>query len=406
MNLVCICVDHLHIGQLGCYGNSWSDTATLDRLAAESFICDGFITDSLHLETVYRSLWQGLHAAQPRDTPGGLSLAQLAAAAGLQTALVTDSAEIAAGKLAHDFAEVITTPPQSVTQPVDSLEETAMATLFGSAIQWLAEAQEPFLLWLHARGLGAPWDAPLELRNQFVEDEDEPLPPADVAVPELELAADFDPDQLLGIRRAYAGQVAALDACVDALREFLHEQQLDQETAVVLLSPRGFALGEHRVVGPGTSLLHEETVHVPLLIRLPDGEGAGQRCLSLLQPADLFATLADLLPAEHPLPTSGRSILPQAQGAPGPLRQRTLTFAAEQSQALLRTPAWAFCEADDVHRLYVKPDDRWEQNEIAARVPDITEQLSAELNRTRAALASPEQNELPPLATVLLHGLD
>ena len=84
-------------------------------------------------------------------------------------------------------------------------------------------------------GLAAPWDAPLEFRNRYAEEED-PEPPKFVQVPDYRLADDYDPDELLGITHAYAGQVSLWDLCLGAFLDHLAESGLVARTQLTLLS--------------------------------------------------------------------------------------------------------------------------------------------------------------------------
>src|SRR5262249_56411820 len=131
------------------------------------------------------------------------------------------------------------------------------------------QATRPFLLWIHTQGMNGPWDAPLEMRYQFA-DEDDPVPPDLVSPPQKTLAADYDPDELLGLAHAHAGQVALVDYCLGMLLEALEEHPLASETLLAVTSPRGYPLGEHLRVGPANEALYGELLHVPLFLRLPD----------------------------------------------------------------------------------------------------------------------------------------
>jgi hypothetical protein len=81
-----------------------------------------------------------------------------------------------------------------------------------------------------------------------------------------------------------------------------------------------------------------------------------------------------------------------------------LAIAGLYDETAIRTPAW-YLRVAPAAELYVKPDDRWEVNNVAVRCPEIVEGLSQELNRYRNALDAGQATELPPLEEVFLAGI-
>ena len=123
-------------------------------------------------------------------------------------------------------------------------------------------------------------DAPLEFRNSLADEED-PTPPAIVTPPSFSFDGEIDPDELLGLSQAYAGQVMLMDLCLGALLDAIDASPVKSETLLIVTSPRGFPLGEHGVVGDGAPCLNEEAIHVPLMLRTPGDEFASVRNRSL-----------------------------------------------------------------------------------------------------------------------------
>jgi arylsulfatase A-like enzyme len=404
MNAVCLVFDRLQAGYLGAYGNAWVETPALDRLASRSLVFDRALVDSPRLERLYRSYWQGLHAMCPAATeesrPG---LAALLREAGVSTALLTDEPQVSRHPLAVDFDELVEVDPPWQPQGADDIEQTQFARCFVQTIEWLEQAREPFLLWCHWGGLGTTWDAPLKFREAYREEGDPPLPTS-AEVPERLLPIDFDPDERLVIAQSYAGQVALLDACLGAMLEFFDGQAASRETLLVLVSARGFPLGEHRRVGACDDALYSELVGVPCMMQFPDGAGAALRSQGLTEPSDLWATLLDWwrVPDVPPSPTA-KSLMPIVRGEAHSLRDR-LCLAAGAERAI-RTPAWHLRAADEPE-LFAKPDDRWEVNNVASRCPDVVEGLQEALQQYEQAISAGSAAALPPLGDVLLNGLE
>lgn len=413
---ICIVVDRFHAGMLGPYGNTWIRTPGLNRLAGDGFVFDQAFADSTRLESLYRAYWRGVPAGS-RAAHGGPSLARVLADAGFSTTLVTDDKQVGRLRGAEDFDERVGVEANSADAPADDESETGLGRFFATAAECLQNARPPFFLWLHSRGMGGPWDAPLTLRNQYVDEED-PLPPRFTAVPSLRLPEDPDPDKVLGFAQAYAGQISLLDICLDALIDPLREGPLAHNTLLVLLGARGFPLGEHGHVGPWDDALHNETVQVPWLMRFPGGEQKLGRSQALVEPADLPGTVLDWCcidrdqwPGHESSKNRGRSLLPMIRGETVAWRDHIAIVSRTGAHAI-RTPAWhLMLAAADAERpqapsrleLYAKPSDRWEVNEVADRCPEIAAGLAESLLQ---ALERGDSADLPPLAEPLVTEVD
>jgi len=427
MNAVCLVIDGLHRGFLGCCGNAWVGTPGWDRLASEALVLDGVYIDSPDLASLYRSYWLGRHAARHGLATGDtgqrahplapaaehLSLPRRLAERGVATRLVTDAAEVADYALAPGFGHIGRLPLEWPRAAVEDLEETHAARFFAGALDALSAARPPYLLWLHAQGMAGPWDAPRELRERYAA-EDDPPPPDFVLPPAIQVPPDADPDLLLGIRQAYAAQVAVIDSCLDLFLNELTKNPHADSTLLIVVSARGFPLGVHGRVGHvpgGTPPLYGDLTNVPCLLRFPNRHGAADRSHALAQPADIYATLldwfqGDLGGEQAETGSFSQSLLPLARGEASLRRDRAAIVGAGGERAL-RTPAWyARFPSADVTELYVKPDDRWEINDVASRCGDVAEGMRAALTQFESWCAAGAAGELPPLDEVLVRGLE
>lgn len=417
MNVVVLQIDGLQAGYLGCYGNSWIGTPQVDRLASQSIVFDHALVDTPHLARSLKSCWQGWHALAGSDEGRKQSLAAMLEGAGVGTTLLTDAADVAGHPSAGGFDQLVFLDPPPVHETADEVHETQLARLFAAAVDWISnEAGEPFLLWMHGRGMMGPWDAPLEFRNRFVEealdDEAEELPPSDVEFAARWLPEDYDPDEVLGIRRAYAGQAVLLDTCVGGLIEALDATSAAARTLLIFTSARGFPLGEHRRIGDGDAALHEELVHVPLMIRPPGGIAGGTRSQALVQPPDLYPTILRVLGVDVADEFAAADLSPLVREEVETWRQ-AICLTNEHGERAIRTPAWYLRQlpADELSpqprvELYRKPDDRWEVNEVATRCPEVAESLERSMLAWQRAAQSADATKLPPLDEVLLLGID
>jgi len=194
-----------------------------------------------------------------------------------------------------------------------------------------------------------------------------------------------------------------LDECLGAFLEFFESSTLSQDTMLVLTSPRGFPLGEHGRVGPCDAALYGELVHVPLMVRLPDGLGAAARSQALVGPSDLWATLLDACGVTQPpaSPDAG-SLMPILRHETAKLRDR-FCIVGEGPDRAIRTPAWMLRTAA-TSELFAKPDDRWEVNDVANRCHDVAEELQEALAQYEQAIHASDTGNLTPLRGTLLDG--
>ncbi len=378
MNTICLVLDCLHTGFLGPYGNSWIDTPAFDRLASQAFTLDCALVDSPRLDRLYDSYWHVKHALAPTSGPGASFPARVREA-GLAPILMTDDGTVSAHPLAVEFDQIVafdSASPRKGKRLAAHLEETYFASCFAQLVDWLDRAPRDFFLWCHLGSLGRIWDAPMEYRTAYSSPGD-PEPYLDMTIPRRQLQPNYDPDELFGIVQAYSGQVSLLDACLAGLLGMLDDCPLGEDTALAVLGSRGFPLGEHLQVGLDALPLYGELIQTPALVRLPDGCGAAARSPELVQPADLSATLLELVGAPTVELNGPMSLLPIIRGEADTTRE-CVVLAGANAEHGLRTPAWYFRRTESPE-LFVKPDDRWEANNVASRCAEVVEQFDVVL---------------------------
>jgi hypothetical protein len=408
-NAICIVVDGLRASALGAYGNTWYGMPALDQFAAQSIVAEWMLAGEPELESFYREAWDGVHALRPRKSTAcsealvdALPLPLRLASAGLHQTLVTDDLWLDrhAGQMSvEQHLWDIHWLDTGANRPAQDVADTALGQVFAAAIERYESWQnnrcegrcQPDggnLLWLHARGMQGPWDAPEVMRWQLVE-EDSMRPPTWVTPPLRETGD--DPDQWQEMKIAYAAQTMVLDKCLGALLSALDEMK--DPPLVMLIGSRGFALGEHGCAGSECRDLYGELLHVPWLLRLPEVAGEPPpRFTGLTQPFDIAATLLDWFGLEapgdgHSLLAVGHMPLSTAPFLAGPLftGRQVVVVRDQAGQQIVRTPAWLLRQmvADDGRllspQLYSKPDDRWEVNDVASRCPQVVEGMQAVL---------------------------
>jgi tetratricopeptide (TPR) repeat protein len=117
----------------------------------------------------------------------------------------------------------------------------------------------------------------------------------------------------------YDGEIAWADEIVGQLIAWLKTRNLYDAATIVFFSDHGEGLGDHGEEEHGL-FLYDETIRVPLVIKLPRASRAGQRLKTPVQHIDLVPTVLDWVGAPRPAGLRGRSLrtlIEQGTGEPG-----------------------------------------------------------------------------------------
>lgn len=398
---IVLSLDRLSPSFLGPYGNTWLETPAFNQLADESLLAQQMLADSPDLELLFQSFWKGTHAAMPpafcQQAP---SLPCQLAEKNIPTTLISDDESVTRWAGDHGFDEICPVPaPLSMTSAA-SIAETQLARVFATAIEWLesrlAPSDHPQLLWIHARAMQQSWDAPQQLRQQLVDEED-PEVPTLVEAPSLFSEDPLDPDTLLGWSQSYAGEILALDSCLHWLRSEMENHAGLADSMFITTAPRGFPLGIHGHVGSCCPALFSDLLQVPVFIQLPGDQRESYREHNLLQPADIFQVLCTWFGIDSELP--GRFRFQAGDDFCNPADN--YSYSLDGKKTAIRTPAW-FCRFDGEGgiELFAKPDDAWEINEVAGLRPDIVEAMTDFHAAIEESYESASSNR-PPLPSLL-----
>lgn len=335
---IVLSIDGLSASMPGPWGNTMADTPAFNRLASISRLHDFCFVRTPEWSATLKRLWGSL------DTSSG------------HRSLMTDCPDVAAlGQSLEVFESIDAIESQEPAGLAGSIADTVAAGFFAHAVETANAIEAGDVLWLHHRGLYGPWDAPFELRMQFADEED-PDPPQFVTRPTATLDDDVDPDLLLGFQQSAYGQLLVLDAMLGLLMEQLASFEGSEQIELILISPRGYPLGEHGLVGLPN--LHNESIHVPFL-----------HCPSLGKPefGSRFGELCFL----------DRSIESVFSG-----NQKTddwlVSTMGDQVAAWNREWKVIFDRADPTGStsLFARPDDRWEVNDVSRRCRDVADTLA------------------------------
>ena len=112
--------------------------------------------------------------------------------------------------------------------------------------------------------------------------------------------------------RDYAKTLKSLDDNVGRVLDYLEEKGLLDNTLVVYTSDQGFYMGEHGWFDK--RFMYEESMHTPLVMRLPKGFERRGDISELVQNIDYAPTFLELAGADVPEDIHGVSLLPLLKG--------------------------------------------------------------------------------------------
>jgi len=245
-----------------------------------------------------------------------------------------------------------------------SSEERRATTVVNHALAWLKkQPHEPFFLWVHFYDPHDPYEAPEPFRSKYA-------------------AAPYD------------GEVAYVDAAVGKLFAGLKTLGLYDSAVFAIVADHGEALGEHGEESHGF-FLYDETIHVPLVIRLPIGRATGAQIDASVGLVDIAPTLLRAIGAEAPAAMQGRSLLPlmteaksdssgEAEVNDGAYAETDYPAGAFGWSWLrsLRTKKYLYVDAP--HReLYDESTDPKALHNVADARPGVADTLQAQLDEFR-----------------------
>jgi arylsulfatase A-like enzyme len=430
-NIVLIVIDTLRPDHMGCYGNERIRTPNLDALAGESLRFTRVFPEAMPTVPARRSIltgrrvypfrgwepWEGLakRAGWTPILPGTPTLPTLLCERGYWTAYVSDNPFLTHAEVFAPFRDTVDRYVRVMGQrgerrPADSVprseavrrlpqsmrteagirqvrqylanngagrvdEEQAAARVFQAGERLLAEAarRRPFLLVVDSFDPHEYW-TPLRRDLDLYADPGYRGP--DIADVKYTWSDYLDRDQLRHLHATYAACVTAVDRWLGHFLDGLRRRGLDGDTVVALVSDHGVYLGEHRLTGKSDSYLHPELIQVPLLLRDPDGRGAGAASDYYATTIDLAPTLTAMAGTPRPPRFEGTDLSPLLDGG-RPGEERPFAYGGYGNFSFIRDEEWALVVRNDNgwRLLYDLSRDPRERRDVAARHPAVAKDM-------------------------------
>lgn len=411
-----VTIDGWGTNLLGTYGISLCETPALDDFAAHAVVFDRYLSCASDVRVVLQSISDGLHPSLSIQNPeqSASDLQGWISTTKRRSIFITDCRNVSETAWADRFTESIlidvstdeadpmdeaegVQDRQTVDQEVDqdAWMDTKLAQFVGEALVELSDRQNdeeglPDCVWIHLSGLTSCWDAPYEYRLSLC-DEDDPRPSFSREPIHFEVTKSTDLDEVFQAMCAAAGQARLIDHLWSWIDAFIEQLPDRDQLAVVVAGTRGYPLGEHACVGLQEMTTNDENaadlgapyaelVHVPLIIQ-PGFMPLGYRNRRITPSTAVRRFIEDWLsglevsrsPTELQmlgpgLETQEISILDDLNA------EYESCWIESESCDSIYTQYWAAIfdpASGEVAELYLMPDDRWQQNDVANRASEI-----------------------------------
>lgn len=331
-NVVLIVVDTLRADALSCFGGS-NETPHLDVLAGEGTLYAQAIVQASWTKpsfgTIFTSLYPSSHTAVDEVRPlprAATTLPELLSENGYLTVGLANNIYLSPGfQFDQGFSEYRYLEPAfyaganhyaanlAVYVPLEWLHRRWLGDRLSvryfyhnaqevsdAAIAWLeANQQNRFFLFLHYMDPHSPYfEHPYDGQG-FLMWQDGPLDAA------------YAPQ----VRQVYDGEVRYMDREVGRVLEWLRQERLYDQALIVFTADHGEEFQEHGGWDHGLTL-YEEQIHVPLIVKYPGGERAGQVITDLARALDIAPTILDVAGLPIPAAMQGRSLYAAGEALP------------------------------------------------------------------------------------------
>ncbi len=294
-NVLVITLDTTRADHLACYGYERVKTPNLDRLAKEGVLFSKAYTPVPITLPSHSTIFTGLdplnHGVRYNSIfvlpDEALTLAEILSGEGYHTAAAVSSFVMDHRfGLSQGFDTYLDKMPSEFFNPRIKIREFAQVSadqVTDRAIKWLDARQAgKWFLWVHYFDPHFPYKPPEPYLSDYAEN-------------------------------PYDGEIEFMDHQLGRLLERLRAEGVLDKTIVVVVGDHGEGLGEHNE-DSHSYLIYNSTIHVPLIMRIPDYAFAGKVLDESVGTRDILPTLLDMLGLEHPGSLDGQSMLNLIQG--------------------------------------------------------------------------------------------
>ena len=179
------------------------------------------------------------------------------------------------------------------------------------------------------------------------------------------------------VYRAYVAELRRVDDALGALVAWLRQQNMYDELVIVVTASHATALKSSHALGPSP---HRERLQVPLIIKMPHGQGAGTQSARPVQLQDIAPTLAQSVGVQRPERWQGTDILAEEfQRSKEPRPIFAAYDAPQAGWAMVQHRGWKLVRHQRSHQpemLYDLRQDPDERENVLGTHQEVYSELS------------------------------
>jgi arylsulfatase A-like enzyme len=249
--------------------------------------------------------------------------------------------------------------------------------VFSRASQWILENQDPtpFFLVVDSFDPHEPWDPPADYRRLYDEDDDVIEVIHSIYGPYAGL---LSPRELKRLQANYAGKVTLMDRWLGKFLETLRAAGRMDDSMIFLMSDHGHNLGiepgDKGIISKQGQPMTHAVADLVMMMRDPQGEGAGTYCDALCYNVDITSTVLAMLGVTPPNPIDGVDLRPWIKSN---AKGRDYVTVGYGPIITTITDQWWYNASiwGESPLLYKINEDPNLVNNLAAQFPEVCEQL-------------------------------
>jgi arylsulfatase A-like enzyme len=328
-NIIMLTVDTLRADHMALYGYQRETMPAVQAFADTAVVFDNAVVPRGSTRPSYASMLTGLYPFHHGVRCNGsvlnadlVTLPEVLQAVGYHTAGFVSNFVLVGELSGFDQGFDVYDDRVEEREPNRPNYERTAANTLRAILQWLAsDPPKPFFLFTNFIDPHGPYHPPQRFREMFHSTEQRQLSDEDIpAYQRIEGEHNY-----FDYVDRYDGEIRYVDEALGLLIEQLKAQGLWDDAVVIFTADHGESMGEHGIYFTHHLHVWEETVRVPLVVRLPQTLSP-RRVQSLCSPMDLMPTLLEYLHITPAGQFDGRSLLPLMEGETGDNRTVFLEF--------------------------------------------------------------------------------